>query len=131
MSGSPTYKTSKFEYDGGFLLVVPSGRLVNAASAVVGGGFVAPFSGEVVDYHVNIGTQFTHASSTLSFGLESDPDSGLDDFVTQNLATGYRNLIGDTWVSKAITIGNFYRAATLAAADTTGVLAVTAVMAPS
>lgn len=115
-----------------FLAVFNSGRLTNAAAAVPGLVFVAPFTGEVVDYHVYIDTQFTHASSTLSMGLLSDSDSNLNDFVIQNLATGYRNLIGDAlWVTKALTQGSPYLTAELAAADTTGKLAVTLVAKPT
>lgn len=131
MAKGTDYKSGRVEYDGAFVYAQSSGRITNAAAAVNGEAFVAPFSGTVKDYHVNIDTQFTHADAALAVGLLSDSDSLLDDYDLTNVATGYQNLIGNTlWVSKAITVGSLYLTAQLAASDTTGKLTAVIVIAP-
>lgn len=125
------HKSSRVEYDGKFVYSESSGRITNAASVVGGIAFVAPFTGVVKDYHVNIDTQFTHANAALSVGLLSDYDSLLDDYSLTSSFTGYQNLIGNTlWVSKAITQGSIYLTALLAASDTIGKLTAVIVIAP-
>lgn len=122
MSRSPSYRLGDAEWDGKPPIFIHTGRLVNAASVVYGGGFVAPCNGLIVALPYKITTAFTHASSKLSFGKASDLDSHLDDFVTYNIGAVGGDLIGDVLlVDRAIVKGEAYTFS-MAAADTTGVL---------
>lgn len=124
---------SKHAYlESGYVAVFSSGRLTNAASAVAGAAFVAPFAGTIEAYHVNIDTQFTHANAALNMGLLSDIDSHLDDYDLTTSFTGYRNLIGNAlFILKTITKGELYQSAGLVASDTTGKLTATVEIAPA
>ena len=138
MPGSPRIRSGEVEYDGKFIWPISSGRLVNAASAVSGVAFTAPFDGTIVDYHAQIPTQFTHADAALAMGLITDSDSNLDDYDLTSSFTGYRNLIGlpdgaGGWIAttgKQVTKGLAYYTAQLAASDTTGVICATVVVTP-
>lgn len=132
MSKASSYKSGTPAYDGGFVAAFQSGRLTNAASAVPGIAFVCPFAATIVDYHVNIDTQFTHANAALNAGILSDSDSNLDGYDLTSSFTGYRNMIGRAeWVSKALALGAPVLTAELEASDTTGKLTATMVISPA
>ncbi len=133
MPNSPAVKASSVQYDG----VVPpftqsSGRLTNAASAQYGFMIVAPCDLYIERVFYVIDTQFTHASSAITFGTVADPDSHIDSFNIQNAAAGTYELdMANAAVLNRTILKGSAVAFGLDAADTTGKISITAVLRPA
>lgn len=131
MTRSPLARSSQIEWDSiAGIASFSSGRLTSV-NGTVRTAFVAPFTGYVNGFDVNIDTAFTNAAARANMGTYADAqnDDLLDDFVIQNL-TGYQNLIGSAlWVSKAVTKGTLYGIG-FTNADITGNGAITVTLGP-
>lgn len=123
-------KAGKIEFDGKLPpFQFSSGRLTNAASAQFGNILVAPCDLYIERVFYHIDTQFTHATSAITFGTIADPDSHIDSFNIQNAATGVYELdmANAAVVTRNISKGDAVGFG-LDAADTTGKISITAVL---
>lgn len=130
MGKAPQARADRIEgANNGLLVPINSGALT-AVSGTVKTGFVAPFDGYIVRADLVVTTVFNNTTSSVHIGTFADPDSMLDDFDIEDLAAGYYDLIGKTWVSKAITKGTAYSVG-FTAGGTTGVGIIGLILAPN
>jgi hypothetical protein len=123
MGKSPHAKADRIEgAEQGHPVRFNSGRMTSV-NGQVRYFFVAPFSGYVTRFDLNISTVFTNAAATAFMGTAGDAnnDDLLNDHAITNVAAGTYDLIGDdNWVTKAVVKGTEY-AIGFTNADATGV----------
>ncbi len=129
MSRTTTHRSSEVEYNGKLLQAYSFG-LVSANATTRFGRVVAPCDGKFVDLVLGTIATPTNAAAVLRVGLSTDTDYFLDDKNIQNQAVGSVSLIGDAlFVQKDVTRGDII-VFEFTNADTTGEIAVTAIIEP-
>jgi len=121
MAKTPTYATSKAEWDGKLPFVVQAGALQAAASTVNGVVAVAPCDCSIVELGYRVTTALTHADAELNVGVIGALTGRLDGHDLTNVAAGFY-----TVPASAFTTLNFSKGdsivISLVNGDTTGLV---------